>query len=498
MNLARKLIFFAPLGLWAVLSLRTFSALAATITDPATAFATWMLLVAAFFAGWKLHGTAIAAAVLLAPVFVSAERFQLLPVPGLVVHVFCAVLAGLLSTRIFWNTRGLERSSDFLVWDGFATWVALGAAWFIWLNGPQLIASNLPGPPWHAFSEIGFTLSNTHLWLSAWLLCRAVVFALGKLDTFGCRSFVSLVCCVWAAVLLLGWSFQNLTDFPERYLGRHAFAPAEDIHAFGAIAATVAAYSIASVDRSRAGRAFGIAALASVTIVAFSFSRGAWLALGVGILVHAVIAWSWRGRLLLAFAAVLTTIVLINFGANPKSGTHPHLQRLASFVRVDRWGQSESFRLHLYARSIRMAEEKPFFGHGIGCTRRIGAQFSTQNEPAELRVTSDFLHNLLLQLVAESGVPAGILLVSVFLLIFHRAVLCSQQRSVQSGISALLVGCVAYLTSQLTSNGLNIYPSQAVFFWPLFAALWHWSRVVGTDRVASSHPAVDRSLDLRR
>jgi O-antigen ligase len=245
------------------------------------------------------------------------------------------------------------------------------------------------------------------------------------------------------------------------------YAPFEDVHASGSVLTALMLFAISKVFWGRDRRTWLIATILTGGLLAFSYSRGAWLGALLGMSLLAAIRLPMRSSLALATAGFVSFLLLF-LSALKFELVNPHLSRLSSFVRVDRWTQTESVRLQLYESAIRMIEARPWFGHGPGSSYLLSGQFDGRGSD-----DPHFLHNSVLQLAAEAGLPAGLFLILVLGIVVIRAIPVARSRTVVSANTcALTVGCVGYLGTQLTANAINIYPTQVFFFWPLFAMLW--------------------------
>jgi len=83
----------------------------------------------------------------------------------------------------------------------------------------------------------------------------------------------------------------------------------------------------------------------------------------------------------------------------------------------------------------------------------------------------DFMHNTVLQVAVEQGLPAGALYAALLLL--PLAVALRRWESVRGDAVACgaFLAIVAYLLTQLSSNSLNVYADQQFFYWSVVALL---------------------------
>lgn len=463
MRIAYLLSFGIPFATWLGLSLRLFTAIASDITytlvERGTVAACGLVFA---LAGYRFPHHALPAFVIVCPFLAAVQAFGIVFLPVLTA-VFCAVAIGRCAAG--WHSIfRVTPSLPLLAWNALAVCLALSL-------GATALRGSFPWqslwaayPVVHGFGSPGFPITNSHLWLSAWLLVRLLVIGASQNH----RIIVSLpraYLSAWIGAIGVSCLVQYGSGLPVLYNGFVVYAPFEDIHASGSVLTALMLFAVSKVFWGRDRLTWLIATILTGSLLAFSYSRGAWLGALLGISLLAAIRLPVRSSLALATAGFVTFLLL--FLSAPKfESVNSHLSRLSSFVRVDRWTQTESARLQLYESAIRMIEARPWFGHGPGSSYQLSGQFRGYDDP-------HFLHNSVLQLAAEAGLPAGLFLILVLGTVVIRAIPVARSRTaVSANTCALTVGCVGYLGTQLTANAINIYPTQVFFFWPLFAMLW--------------------------
>jgi O-antigen ligase len=234
---------------------------------------------------------------------------------------------------------------------------------------------------------------------------------------------------------------------------------------------------IFNVSTLRAGPplklAAGVAACgALLTLVVLSWSRAAWLAGLVFLLLVALFRLSrkWTAASLIVLVAVVALVNAVP-GNAPQPG-QPYLARLAALMRLESPIQKDPVRLNLYRKAAAMIERRPLTGHGIGSFYRESVAFAPPNDPHGRE--PEFAHNALLQVAAELGLPAAAALAALTAWGLWRGIGAwlagrPQGRAVLALGTALSLG--AYLQTQMTANSLNVYASNQFFFWFLLAAL---------------------------
>lgn len=464
----RSALIWVPFGLWITLTSRLLIAISRGGADlwPELVFAT-----GCFTVGLVFKQCAIVAWFFAIPFIVTCAFFGLLPIAEPIVLSFCCLSLGTLLRRV--SFRSTEKLPRHVLWlDGLATWIAIGLA-FHWHEVGGISAA-LFSQAVFGFDAPYFLVTGTHLWLTAWFLYRQCL-SHGR-QIFENTSFLrkSLerptdpsTCFPWllgwigigTGVIGIAWMVQRHFRFPDLagYGEFIAFAPFEDLHAFGSVVGALLVGALCCVNANRWRWLAVIIVVGAIILVALSYSRASWLWVGLGTIM--VICLRCKRNISVALIIVSFGLLATLYWIAPRLRAldNPYADRVAALVRVDQWTQYDSIRIGYYKRSIGMIQDRPWFGCGTGTSRRI---------------TGDFIHNFLLQTATESGLPA----MGFFLMGLVGALLPALQalRRMVSSIETktLLVATVTYLGTQLTANAINIYPTQVFFFWPLLAMLY--------------------------
>ena len=153
----------------------------------------------------------------------------------------------------------------------------------------------------------------------------------------------------------------------------------------------------------------------SIVVMAAAFiltqSRGAWLALSISLFVMAAVAAKSlsrdkKGILILVLVAALAAS-LIYFGRDVIS------QRIEGTTNAE--GREASFetRLKIWRGTLEMIKENPITGMGIGTFIWEFPRF----RPEGLNVQANFAHNDYLEIAAEMGIPAALIIISLFIMV---------------------------------------------------------------------------------
>jgi len=136
----------------------------------------------------------------------------------------------------------------------------------------------------------------------------------------------------------------------------------------------------------------GALAMAATLLVGLTFTRNAYLGLAAGVLVLALTARPRLALLLVPVAALL--VLLLPAGVRERAAS--------TFDRTDAAARD---RLSMWAAGAEMIAERPFFGVGPG---RIKEIYPVYRRPGFVEPTVGHLHDNLVNVAAETGVPSAL------------------------------------------------------------------------------------------
>jgi O-antigen ligase len=358
------------------------------------------LLAGAAFTGLVLSG--IAAAVLLRwpwlvafaalacfpariPVTVGDEEANLLlPLYGVVAGAALALAVRLV--------RGDTRSRELgpLAWP-LAGFSALAGASMLWTDDVRqgsitLLAFVLP------FGLLAVAIARLE-WsrrILSWLYAQLVLMAVA-----------------FAAIGIYQWLTRDVFWNPKVIVG-NAYAPFYRVNSvfwdpsiYGRFLVVAILASLVLVLYGGAGRialAAGVAIVATWTGLVFSFSQSSFVALIVGVLAAAALAWRWRAAAALGIASIL--LLSAGFSAPPV--------RDAILEDVEAGlNKATSGRAGLVTNGARIALDHPVAGVGVGSFRRAYAERTGLRGEEPKRAAS---HNTPVTVAAETGLPGLALL----------------------------------------------------------------------------------------
>lgn len=188
----------------------------------------------------------------------------------------------------------------------------------------------------------------------------------------------------------------------------------------------LAARALTAGHASRGRLADGVLAIAGVFLVGLTFTRNAYLGLAAGSVVLVLTA---RPRLSLALPplAVLLFVVL-------PAGVR---ERAAS--TFDRTDAAARDRLSMWSSGAAMISERPFFGVGPG---RIKELYPVYRKPEFVEAKVGHLHNNLVNLAAETGIPSAFAYLAIVVTVFSAGWPLSRDRT-RPQVRALARGALA-------------------------------------------------------
>lgn len=185
--------------------------------------------------------------------------------------------------------------------------------------------------------------------------------------------------------------------------------------------------------------------------VVFTFSRSAWVALTLGVIVLFVVG-PRRSRL-----PLFGTLVAVMIVAGALNGPDLLLSRMTSILWLDS-GSSTTTRLFMAGSTVEMAFDRPIFGTGLGA---YSAAYPEYRKPgALLRVTHP--HQVPLALIAETGVAGLVAQVIMLVLLVGAA-----RRRYRAGPTpvdvAVISGLVVLLSGSMLQYFLYFKPAWLLF-----------------------------------
>ena len=213
------------------------------------------------------------------------------------------------------------------------------------------------------------------------------------------------------------------------------------------------------------------------TVLFLTFSRGAFLALGITMLVFITLRWKF-GWIVLPLAGVLIAGIIFQYGAF----------NILDFLFSGTSSDSVGSRVQLWSRAVLMIQYFPFTGVGMGAFSEVVDQLFPLAE--SVTVSIPHAHNLLLQVGIDLGIPGLIgWLASWFLAALISWRIYSQARRDGSRGDWLSSIGIGLLCSQLV---LILHGMTDAVTWgmvrtsPLVWAIWGCIMVYGNLRASRS------------
>jgi O-antigen ligase len=346
----------------------------------------------------------------------------------------------------------------------------------------------LANRPIMGFGDSWYFLTSAFLWLQGLFYFAALSRQPRRLPGRDLELDVTLIDVAgWVGPVIASYGInlfaftlmQIIFHIPEGWAGAGLQAPYEDISSYGSIAVSVFIFSVATshiVPKCRLAVRV-VACISLFAMVIASWSRGAWLAGLVFLLLIAVFRLSrvWITALILS---IIGFLVVVNLNATRSYWvSQPYLARLVALARFENPAKKSIERVNLYDKAARMIRDRPLIGHGIGSFYLKSTKYADPRDP--VGNTPDFAHNVFFQIAVEQGVPIAVLFAAMLTWVLWLGIYTwIKQRAAPArcpqGVLTILgitLALGAYIQTQLTANSLNVYTSNQFFFWLLVAAL---------------------------
>jgi len=342
--------------------------------------------------------------------------------------------------------------------------------------------------PIFGFSDPLYPITNTFVWLIGWVYFRTLITELGFgalssarrkagdgasdhssiVTSFTCNPIIQ----TWALCALGFFLLQVYLNVPDGFPYDPSFlvptSMFNDPHSMGSVCSSLGVGFLAALQPGRLWRTLSAVLLAAglLILVGISYSRAAWFSASFSLV--AVMLWRWR-RFALGTGLLLLLAIGYVFLRSDRllSLNHPYLTRVVQFVRLDRLSSHNEARIEVYRRAPRMIAAHPLVGHGPGSTRYSSIAFVL---PSDLW-GPDFMHNAVIQMAVEEGIPAAALLTTLLLAPLIMAAVYWRLLIADSSARGFAVALFTYLVTQITANSLNVYLEQQFFCWSLVGGL---------------------------
>ncbi len=245
-----------------------------------------------------------------------------------------------------------------------------------------------------------------------------------------------------------GWVDGNIyKDIPAR-----VFSTLFNPNVLGSYLIFIIATALGCLDYANRQRGIilGLVIAFGITCLLFTYSRGAWLGLAVSVILF--LCWRKDKKYLLGILAGLVALLFLD------------LQHLWSRINplVLQYDSSTAYRLEIWQTSLKIFQDNPFWGTGMGTVWYYIPQYS--NSIATFIAHS---HNLYLQLAVEGGffgLISFLILVGAIMLMNYDVYRNSRSRR-HGGIAlGLLVGFTGIMVQGFVDAAI-IAPQFGMLFW---------------------------------
>ena len=326
----------------------------------------------------------------------------------------------------------------------------------------------------HTYSDQNYYLTSAFVWLCGLQILPLLSSALSnipqketrRVQYLTLRWFIPVIIVATIIVFTLVQGFLSLPASHEFHPAGTGFSPFEDNHSLGSISVALLGLLLMKPYSTRLGRyLWALCVIYLLAVIANSWSRATWFAAAVVVFAAIAVNLSRKWIYISGLLAVIFVISFNLYSQRDQWWNNPYVGKIIKLVRIEKLSEKSPGRFSMYQRALIMIKERPLTGHGIGSFYTKSAKYSPANDPQKDR--PEFAHNFLLQFTAELGIPAALILVALFIVPLFAGFTHASKIS----CIAIALPLIGYLVTQLTANSFNIYLTNQVFFWWLFAIL---------------------------
>ena len=316
---------------------------------------------------------------------------------------------------------------------------------------------------WNDYSHVLYTLEGAFYLLQGLFFYRVAEKELTHQTNF--QKFIPII--IFQALILLVFSLiQIIFDWPEKLYGFAVFSPFYDIHSYGSYLAPVL-FILFSLALFKKNLFIFILCLSFLILSVLSFSRTTWAAILISGI--AFLVFSTRKKKFLAIPVFMGIVFLIGsvfINAASLQFANSYLNRFFQLLTLHQLDE----RLSLWKRAFNIILDFPITGSGIGTFYRYSVLYQDWDTPF-LRNVQENAHGYFFQFAADLGLPALIILFSIFFYSFKIGFwVISRDQENGPLVKGILFGTLAYLVACLAGHPL-ILPHQQLLFWFLLALL---------------------------
>lgn len=270
-----------------------------------------------------------------------------------------------------------------------------------------------------------------------------------------------------------GWVDGNIyKDIPAR-----VFSTLFNPNVLGSYLIFIIATALGCLDYANRQRGIilGVVIAVGITCLLFTYSRGAWLGLAVSVILF--LCWRKEKKYLLGILASPIALVFFDFR---------HLWSRVNPLTLQ-YDSSTAYRLEIWETSLKIFQDNPFWGTGMGTVWYYIPQYS--NSIATFIAHS---HNLYLQLAVEGGffgLISFLILVGTIMLMNYDVFRNSRSRRHRGIALGLLVGFTGIMVQGFVDAAI-IAPQFGMLFWiysGITKNLWELGKKTRLDLIASGH-----------
>lgn len=232
--------------------------------------------------------------------------------------------------------------------------------------------------------------------------------------------------------------------------------------------------------------ALGVATLFLFIGLILTYTRGSWMATGIGIILMSLLTEAWLFWVWMALFAIALV-------AAPGVAS-----RLASITDIT--GGTAGFRMRLWLIASGIISEHMLIGIGIGNYYDVFTEYVFRHPELNVGWVIYGAHNSYLTIWAETGIFGILSFVAIILISIKYGLYLARAKAQDKYLSwinsAIFAGVIGFSINSLTSNSFH-HPQPAVFFWFLLGLQVAIDGLNPEPTRARTSSLVDGSLVLR-
>ena len=394
-------------------------------------------------------------------------RFEIFKSAPILSFIFAVIYLSWFGKRLLWDKKGISPGTvaGNLI-DILSGIVIISLIMSLCAYPMGTVLHMIRSIPSGGQNNVAWGIQASYIILQGLFFCRVIQL---ESDPDSILIWVVRVLYIQGVIIILFSIGQLVFNTPSMLLQTVGiYLPFNDIHSYGSyIVFLFGFFLILSFSKTLASlKIINIifACLFAILIV-LSYSRATWLAsILIGLIFFSTIL---RKKSIILISCVIFAIFFANlFSDKIFRPNNTLLNRFGKLVVLE--DINIDVRANLWRRAIKIMGDYPLTGSGIGTYYRISPAYSHNDTEIKKKENT---HNYFLQMGSDLGVPALIIFLYFFFVIYKQAFVALKHKEASKPVlKSLLFGLSAYLITMFTGHPL-ILPNQQFLFWFILAVI---------------------------